>query len=565
MAVADEAVQRTSSGEIQTSPRSSSGSREDVTLLDKVNRTWRVLTVLTLLFGLFIWLAIWRYALLLPDDYFFSTRGGEPYGGITLAGLFESARIDLMERNGRIADVFVEIVLALPKTPARLLLGVLAWSPVPMLVFLARTIIPHGEHRSFKVFLTTLSVTFLPFFLIDTNPYWGASLFYFASAVVGYLAGMTLLFSAFALTIHLTSRYHHPSSADYLGLFLLTLLVSLFHEILAAAMLGVATMTTIFGIIERKDRTYGKPWFHLSACIVVPALISFLTPGMWKRKEVMDADESSVLKMLQEIPITVMQFGNRNLVIIVVFVALLAAVGAFWKVTTSSERILVRGGIPVVVFATLIWLASAFYNDTRFYAEPLKIASSFSAFIGTIFAVTAIVLSLLIIVVFVRCSPVKTGTFLLMTFAAFAVTFVFTSLTGSSVARAGFIPTALFYNATLALAIHSLSVDRQSKDLLKTQASFAVLAGVSLTFLFVAVPRASSDFLDVRANAKVWNASIDVIKESNDSSEDVTILLPDSLPRPSVVSWRELGHNGGVAYRLGIYYDLPDNVTIEWP
>lgn len=138
-------------------------------------------------------------------------------------------------------------------------------------------------------------------------------------------------------------------------------------------------------------------------------------------------------------------------------------------------------------------------------------------------------------------------------------------MTGSAVTRAGFFPTALFYMSTLALALHSLSVVRRSKDLLGQQAGLAVLAGISLTFLFVAIPRISSDFFDLRANAKVWNASIDAIKESRDSSEHTVIVLPDSLPRPDVVSWRELGHNGGVAYRLGIYYDLPDNVTIEWP
>lgn len=149
---------------------------------------------------------------------------------------------------------------------------------------------------------------------------------------------MTLLFSVFALLVHLASRHRHPSTVEYLGSIFLVILTSLFHEGLAAALVGVAFMTTILGITERMENSIQKPWLRLSASIGMPAAISFFTPGMWRRKEVMDTDDSSALEMLQEIPIAVMQFGNRNLVIIVVFVALILAVGAFGKQQASRRE-----------------------------------------------------------------------------------------------------------------------------------------------------------------------------------------------------------------------------------
>lgn len=222
------------------------------------------------------WLFLWRIPVWSQDDLHFANRSRLPLGGLVWHRLPAQAWHDLDQRNGRLADMGVQLVMSLrgwigPTVSLVCLAQVLA------LYFLLRPASDVVEERAGNCWpraLLAVMATLLPFATFAQDPAIAGSTVMFLSACFGYVGGSALLFVCLRQLWETSQR---PSRRLAAATILLCWWACLHHELLALALVGACVALLM---VTKRSTTL---W--VTACLVfLMGLGRFAARGLWARR-----------------------------------------------------------------------------------------------------------------------------------------------------------------------------------------------------------------------------------------------------------------------------------------
>ncbi|MEL4505370.1 hypothetical protein AAEX63_10505 [Luteococcus sp. H138] len=222
------------------------------------------------------WLILWRVPVWSQDDLHFANRSRLPLGGLVWQRLPVQAWQDLDHRNGRLADMGVQLVMSLrdwigPTVSLVCLAQVLA------LYFLLRPLSDVLQQRVANPWprvVVAVLATLLPFATFAQDPTIAGSTVMFLSACVGYVGGSALLFVCLR-QLWETSRRPSPRLAGVTVL--LCWWACLHHELLALALVGACVALLL---VSKRSATLWAT--AIPVCLV--GLGRFAARGLWARR-----------------------------------------------------------------------------------------------------------------------------------------------------------------------------------------------------------------------------------------------------------------------------------------
>ncbi|WP_052038968.1 hypothetical protein [Actinomyces sp. S4-C9] len=225
-----------------------------------------------------LWFFLWRYPIWSIDDLYFVTRDGYAWGGTSFTSLWQDLLYDVGDRNGRTADIVLQIVLVFGEAAAFIFPLICIFFSVAVYRFI-RIHIPRevpwqiGQPTQFVVFV----ISAMSLFIIDALAFQTAgTTIMFMAATVGYLGGFILFYLVVGTLLRIREGSKYGVHVAFL---LLTLLASLHHE-MVAVMLFVYFVAFLLSHQKLPSRTLITVLVAMGI-----ALMRFGVPGMWARNE----------------------------------------------------------------------------------------------------------------------------------------------------------------------------------------------------------------------------------------------------------------------------------------
>lgn len=526
-------------------------------------------TVLLYILALLFWIALWRYPVLLPDDYYFMSRSGMPSGGTSISALYEHLQFDVTTRNGRIADLFVQVILSWRMPLTRIAMALLTWFFSVTIFALINFAIPLHERLPFSRIVVTLFSLSLPFYLMWVTRRLSGGLFYFTSATVGYVGGLVLLGVVIGL---MYCSYRHPSAAYvFVGAGVLVATVAAwFHESIALALVGLACAMFV-GALRGGDGVSRGAHAGGAVALVAVSIWRLQAPGLWARAEILGQQEKDFATRLVLAARAMAEFADAHFLAILACGGFVAALGALIVRTPNGAQkpYPARWLATVAGVMSIVWVASALLLQRLNFAPEGRAAflntpsARLAITLGTIVVVSGLIffIALLGFLGGLGTGP-KRKAEPLMFWVAFAAAggLGTAAIAGTGTDRPAFFGIVLFYVtvAIIALKVSSIA-SRLSGDFPMILGKVCI--GLALGLVVVAVPVAKDQIIGLRANSGVWTSATHTLTDGSAKPGD-EILLPRRLPREDLTEWRP-GHPA-VPSGLRQYYSIPDSVTIEW-
>ncbi|MDO5701279.1 MAG: hypothetical protein Q4P36_07420 [Bowdeniella nasicola] len=243
------------------------------------SRVMPLLAALGLLTLALIWWEIWREPIWAVDDLYFGKRSLNEAGHLDWGTLLTQIPNDLLVRNGRIADIFGELIFATGNGKSIIVVALLLATHVAFFTAADRLVantIGRTPRSSVRIFLGILAACF-PFLLLWRQPAIAGSTLLFMSATVGYFGGVIYIGAIITLSASVAHReFSRIRSAVILGL---VILGSLHHEVIGlmvAAWWATMLVVTDFRHVARRNKI-------IVISSIVLSLARFALPGMWQR------------------------------------------------------------------------------------------------------------------------------------------------------------------------------------------------------------------------------------------------------------------------------------------
>lgn len=292
------------------------------------------------------WLWIWRNPIWMKDDLLFVARSWDANHNFDIGAWLAKIPFDLGERNGRIADIFGELIFQ-SGPPLGVIMAMISVAFSVGLFFLGLELM--GELRwpmRSRWFVPAFAIfaTMLPFVVEVVAPGMVGSTYLFMSAAVGYLGGMALL--AVLLALYLRALRRGLQWKDLAWFIPLLVLVVLFHEGLALVTFGVTVvMPSAVG-----RAAWSARFWTFNSLLGLLSVGRFALPGMWARREIMsEGDYKQELPSLQRL-----------------LVGAVTSVGEVSASMRSLELVLNAGNTVFLVLAgVLLWRSAAASRKIR--------------------------------------------------------------------------------------------------------------------------------------------------------------------------------------------------------
>lgn len=531
-------------------------------------RVLPLLATLTLIILAAVWWQIWREPIWAVDDLYFGKRSLNAAGKFDWGTLLSQIPHDLLVRNGRIADIYGELIFASGRAKSLWLVAVLLAMHAAIFAAADRLVASaiHATPRiSVRIFLGVIAACF-PFLLLWRQPALTGTTLLFMSATIGYFGGVILMGAIIALSANIASSTYSPRRIGVI--ITLVVLAALHHEVVAlivAAWWLALWLTADVPSLARRNKRVIITGFLLS-------LARFALPGMWQRSDAigfgfawpetpgpLGAPAHQALKLLGYTS----HFAIEILVVFWPFIAaaLLLAAALIWQAAANSRPRSWRLALPpVIVIASVVLLLCARRLRGRTPTDHADAAGFYALFTSKTFALFLLALVVLACA-FALCWPL--GRQLAVIYRLLAIT-----------AGASAIPAALasiyarptFFVAVMTLfaptVLLAVWLERSELPLLPLLRG-GVVAIAALIALIITVQVDRDVVHHHRENVAVWrNIETQILQVRAGIRSDFE--LPQRLPNPQYLpDYIGSSINGG-EYIIG-YYHLPESTTVHTP
>lgn len=231
------------------------------------------------------WTVVWRTPIWSADDLYFATRSGTAGGAIDWASFIHFFGSDLMDRNGRAADMLVQLAMATgPWIRLLLVASSLSMSVVMWIMFreVIRSILGAVGHAA--DLLVAVVAFAIPMTLVSADPQrLGGRTLLFVSANFGYATGFALALGAVVLLWNGSSPQPGKRSVALWSGAILGCIAGLFHELNSFGLLGA-----IVALAVARRKSLRTP--PVGAALAVTAAFNvarMAMPGLWSRNTTM--------------------------------------------------------------------------------------------------------------------------------------------------------------------------------------------------------------------------------------------------------------------------------------
>lgn len=509
--------------------------------------TWLVIAA-----GLLWWLVLWPLPTISNDDLYFMTRAGLPHGRQTPGSLAGDLWVDVMRRNGRVADIVAEVIFSFGEVATRTVMALLCWGSGFALWRVARLVV---DARAWSGPLLAALTTAIPLVASRWEEGLGGHTLYFMAAVVGYCGGLVLFLAGV-----------HPLLARWLGRPVSRRRVWLGAAlIVAAAWQHEAITLQLFALVAMMlvlQRWRPLPPGLRPVLLVTAGLgvVRMLAPGLWRRRGLAietDPTESSMIGSLSK---AVAQFGSTQIPVLVALT--LAVVFATWTISRDADeadRRFVGRWLAVLVAAVSIWIFVGCLALGGVGRRTLSVpVTSPLARIVLLFAIAAFGIACLALLLWLQRVEDHPGLWLtavllVMAFGALVPSFA----TGAGFGRPVYFADYLFWLVTVCLLVATPRPGRpDDRWPNRIRGAFAVV------LLLSALTEGVIARHELSRNHAVW---VQIEQQIEDARRGGTklIVLPRAMPSPRYARDWPKGKLPALD-RLHLLHDLPDDVKIEW-
>lgn len=502
-----------------------------------------------------IWFYLWRYPIWSIDDLYFVTREGTTWGSITLGGLWSDLVFDVGERNGRIADLVLQLIFA--STTALWLVFPLICLAFSLAVYASIQWALPREWRwlplpQFFAFCTGLGSLFIISTFAPSNP--GLTIMFMA-ATVGYLGGFVLLVAVF---FYSRKVYQTERLSTSLAFLVLAFFASWHHEMIAA-------MVVLYLIGRILIGTGASRRSHLVTGIALFFAISrFAAPGMWARKSatiprfpsdsLFVTTASDWMFDLQGYMENRFELWLLALVVLIVFTGTISI--RLHRVSKAFVAVALANALSVLILAfSLLRLTSARAGAPESdYALVFQSSTSMIGFLACIVHLVCMVALFL----FLRNTDFVEP--LLPLACAYAgLTLAVFSRTAWD--RPLFIPITLLlvFTASALVFIFQSSESRLPSPNYYRYATWVFAAAVLLYVAFSSLGPTKAFLLRVNENTDVQGKIIHNIERIR-TGDDSVLFLPENYPHPQYFEWYQPRKSVQEQYLQ--YYDLDPSTPV---
>lgn len=295
----------------------------------------------------------WLFSFWFPasDDFTHAGFGGADHGRIGFSDFVASVQWDLTERNGRLADALVRVLLR-PGTWLFPLLAPFLATGVGMLCAVVASPGGWAGRRSTPCWLWASGLLVLPTVSV-LNPGGFGQGIYWLSGATNYLLPTGLLLASMALCRHFIAA-GTMRAALVPAAVLLVLATTLLHEMSGLGLMALAAMTVLLG----GSRLRWPAWTVLGAA-VLGFVVHLSMPGMWGRAgRVSGAAEAGLFeRLLNSAALAGSSVWNSTEALWYLLLGVLLVLALGWRSETVRARRVALAAGSVVIFA----VANMFY------------------------------------------------------------------------------------------------------------------------------------------------------------------------------------------------------------
>lgn len=515
-----------------------------------------IIEVVLALFLSGIWFYLWRYPLWSIDDLYFVTRDGYAWGATTFSDLWSDLIYDVGERNGRIADLLLQMLFA--STTALWLVFPLICIAFGVSVYLSVKLFTssHWNASSLPQFLALCVGGFSLFIISAFAPHTPGTTIMFMAAAVGYLGGFILLFAVFLLAQRV---YTTTNVGVWLAFIPVTLIAAWHHEMIA----GMIAIYLISLSLIYSDQEARKHLIILLGLIVTVS--RFAAPGMWARRgDPSDhfPSDSFIVTKASEWMYNLQEYLFSRYELWLPVALLVVAFNLFALLTQKELR---KALLPIVVvnivsliilFASLLRLTLA--RGKAGEADYILVFQSKTSLIGFFACVIHLLCMVALLYVLRRSDSVWPLLPLAGAYAGLALTL----LSGSAWDRPLFLSHTLllvFMTSTIIVLTQAKLPGSLSSPNLLRGCTYALSAAI-VAYLFVGSYSATVEFLTLAdANTTVQGRIAHRINQIR-SGEATVLYLPDDYPSKKYFDWYQPRES--VQERYLQYYDLAPSTPV---
>lgn len=529
-------------------------------------RTRRLpLTVLFLLPAAY-WALLWRTPVWSHDDLGFANRSRRHLGGLVPGDWPRQAWDDLQHRNGRLADMVVQVIMG-ARGWIGPLMALLCLAQVVAAWFLLREVRASVEPASerdgsprpaggpAKDILLIALASALPMAPLALDHQLAGDTVMFLSACVGYVGGSALLMFGLGLLLRATRR---GGGKDAIGGAVLCVVAGLHHELAAAMAVGgcAALACTL-------HRARPVLWASLAATAVLDTA-RFAAGGLWHRVGAVGtpfphpplATVARLRAYLGHSITCSLAFHPWSWVLAcAVLVALFVALG----VARCSLRCAAAVLVTLADLALGHWATRPLHGNPRADAA-LAASTSTSATLAVL--LTLALVALAVEAVLRRRRQVVAAPLALLTGGALGACAV-PALLGTWGGRTSYYASfALTLAASCCVVVLACDLTGTRRPGTRPDRVRSLVAGVLAAALLVPATVAAVPMLvQVRRNERAWHGVLTQIDQVRRGQRD-HVVVPLPLPAPEY-SQDYIGlHRATLGPRLMFYYDLPETTPV---
>lgn len=527
-----------------------------------------LLGILTLVILAAVWWQIWREPIWAVDDLYFGKRSLNAAGQLDWGILVSQIPGDLMVRNGRIADIYGELIFATGNAKSLVLLALMLAMHTAIFAAadrLVATAIGRTPRLSVRIFLGVCAACF-PFLLLWRQPAITGTTLLFMSATIGYFGGVIFLGTIIVLSADIARR--EVSTKRQVAIIALVILAGLHHEILA--LMVAAWWAAIWFTADHRNLPRRNNIIIISAFAL--SLARFALPGLWQRNDAVSLGFAwpttpgplgKAGHQLLKLASYAAHFAIEMLVVFWPFVLgfAVAAAALIWRALRSANERSWRRVIPALIIgATLVMLALARRLRGRRPTDRTDAAGFYDLFTSKTFAAFLLVV-IVLVVAYAACWTLRRE--LTVMYGLLAITAGASAIPAalaSVYARPTFFVAVMVVFAPIVLV--AVWMER-TRLVFAPLVRIGVLAVTTLVALTISWQMDREILHHHRENLAVWR-NIEAQIRQVQHGDRTGFELPQRLPAPQYLpDYIGSSVNGG-EYIIG-YYHLPEDTMVHTP
>lgn len=520
-----------------------------------------------------LWAYLWRTPIWSRDDAFFASRSGLPGGRVEWSSFWDGTVQDVMERNGRTADLWGQLVFSTGSMIGPIMATLMVLFSVTF--YLAATSLISAYRQTRVSPLRSVSVAVVaasaPFVLVLWLPMIAGSTYMFMSATVGYVGGGVMAWALMFLLFRKFPKFNFRWP-EAIGLVLLGLITAMHHEVLALMLLGI-----IFAVLIA-IRPKSKTGLFVLISIFVVSLARFAVPGMWARRGILPAiiEIEGAGPVLTHAALGLRVVAHMTEVVAPIIVAFMVALILFFHSVASAPgssmpavvRIIIEVGLALSTWGMIvIGRRLEAWKPSNHLHGPANRALYTSTHAQVMFLILAVILLLLLVAIFWP-GQLK-SMWLALTMVALVVGSALIPIyMGSLGDRPNFFAFSMMMFAATVLIGASLGLLSERSGLIfdnvKTRGvAINILVGlITVVMAVFGVQGAQVLVTNVDRNIAAWNVTLRQIEQAKKDTGQI-VEIPAELPAPDF-SRDYFGLGDSSVRFVKLYYDLDPSVTVVW-